>query len=136
MSPDITEALSVLKEFSFLDPNTAINEDAKTKLRSAINTIVPLSSAQNLGICCGNSQEALDTLSQYLNALGYQFDVNSTATNHSDSPSYLKFSTQRMAYNLSSYEGEYRGVLITIFAPGNQDLEGTFGHFPLDLFAS
>ena len=132
MSVDINEALSILKQHSCLTPKTVVHQREKEQLKSAINTIVNLSSAQNFGICAGSSQEALDTLGQYLQALGYQFDMTSTA--NSDDPSYLKFSTERMAYNINSYDGEYRGVLMTIFAPHNQDLEGTYGHFPLDLF--
>jgi len=39
-----------------------------------------------------------------------------------------------MSSIVSSYSGKYRGVLISIFANHNQQIEGAYGHLPLDLF--
>jgi hypothetical protein len=47
---------------------------------------------------------------------------------------YLKFNTQKMTYYLDSYTGSYRGVLVSCKSE-NDTLVGTYGHFPLDLFA-
>ncbi|MDJ0594500.1 MAG: DUF1824 family protein [Pleurocapsa sp. MO_226.B13] len=51
------------------------------------------------------------------------------------SPVYLKFSTQKMSYYSSEYTGEYRGVLVSIQSEDDL-IAGTYGHFPLDLFAN
>lgn len=51
-----------------------------------------------------------------------------------DGAVYLKFNTQKMTYYLDSYTGSYRGVLVSCQSE-NDTLVGTYGHFPLDLFA-
>jgi hypothetical protein len=47
---------------------------------------------------------------------------------------YIKFNTQKKTYYLDSYTGSYRGVLVSCQSE-NDTLVGTYGHFPLDLFA-
>jgi hypothetical protein len=52
-----------------------------------------------------------------------------------DGAIYLKFNTQKKTYYLDSYTGSYRGVLVSCQSE-NDTLVGTYGHFPLDLFAN
>jgi len=47
---------------------------------------------------------------------------------------YIKYNTQRQASYLDSYTGTYRGVLVSCQSENDQ-LVGTYGHFPLDLFS-
>lgn len=134
MSQDLEQAISLLKIYSGIVPKTVESETEKQELRSAIKLIVSVADAQNLGICASNAQEAFDSLDNYLRAFGYNFNYPTNIISENN-PVYLKFSTERMSYSLSSYDGQYRGVLITIFADKQDNIVGTYGYFPINLFA-
>lgn len=133
MNQDTNQALAILKQYSCIELKIVNSEEEKQTLQSALKLIVSLSDDQNFGICASTTTEALETLKNYLQALGYNEDID---TNFSleNKPVYLKFSTERMSYNLSDYQGEYRGVLITIFSDFDDKIIGTYGHLPLNLF--
>lgn len=133
MNLDVNQALTILKQYSGIELKIINSQEEKETLQSALKLIVNLSDYQNLGICASTTQEAFDSLKKYLQALGYSQDItiNSSLENK---PVYLKFSTERMSYNLSDYQGKYRGVLITIFADFDDKIVGTYGHLPIDLF--
>ncbi len=133
MPQDLDQAISLLKEYSGIIPKTVDSEIEKEQLRSAIKLLVSLADAQNFGICATNSQDAFEALNSYLKALGYDLTCP-TNTNGNENSVYLKFSTERMSYKISDYDGEYRGVLITIFAENQENILGTYGHLPMNLF--
>ena len=133
ISHQLTEALFLLKQYSGLTPKIPHSEAEKKDLRAALKLVVNLADAENFGICAVNSQEAFIVLHSYLTALGYDFHLPVDLNCH-DYPVYLKFSTERMSYHISSYDGEYRGVLITIFAQNQDEIVGTYGYLPLQLF--
>ena len=133
MTLDLSEAICLLKQYSSIEPKSVDSETEKQQLCSAVKLLVSLADAQNFGICASNASEALNTLADYLQALGYDFDCSG---NPSDDPNpvYLKFSTERMSYRINGYDGQYRGVLITIFSEHQDEIVGTYGHLPIDLF--
>jgi hypothetical protein len=133
MTQDTTQALAVLKQYSCIELKIINSEEEKQILQSALKLIVSLSDDQNFGICASTTIEALETLKSYLQALGYNkdIDINFPLENK---PVYLKFSKERMSCHLSDYQGDYRGVIITIFADFDEEIIGTYGHLPLDLF--
>ena len=133
MRQDLHQAIYLLKQYSDIVPKTVDSEVEKQRLRSAVKLLVNQADAQNFGICASNAKEALNTLSSYLQALGYEFNDFSNTISNSEAV-YLKFSTERMSYHISSYDGEYRGVLITIFSENQEEILGTYGHLPIDLF--
>ncbi|MGI0480278.1 DUF1824 family protein [Geminocystis sp. CENA526] len=133
MTLEIDQALKLLKEFSCIDVKIIESEEEKLRLQEALKLIVSLSDDQNFGICASSPQEALNSLNSYLLALGHEDDITKDIS-LTHKPVYLKFSTERKAYNISDYSGDYRGVLVTIFADFNDKIVGTYGHFPLDLF--
>lgn len=128
------QAISLLRAYSGIVPKTVDSETEKQQLRSAIKLVVSLADAQNLGICASHPQEAFDALDSYLQALGYNFDYPNNI-GAEKKPVYLKFSTERMSYSISPYDGQYRGVLITIFAHNHDDIVGTYGYLPINLFS-
>ena len=103
------------------------------ELRNSLRLIASLSSSQNLGICANNFQQGFAALTSYLEALGYQSDLEQENVSINSKPVYLKFSTQKMSYYSKKYTGEYRGVLVSIQSEDDL-IAGTYGHFPLDLF--
>jgi hypothetical protein len=133
MVQDLSSAISLLKKYSTITPKIVDSETEKQNLRSAVKLIVSLADAQNFGICASNAQEALDTLDSYLQALGYKLPRTLDTTSDNNSV-YLKFSTERMSYKIEPYDGKYRGVLITIFSTHKEDIVGTYGHLPINLF--
>nr|WP_272943257.1 DUF1824 family protein [Spirulina subsalsa] len=46
----------------------------------------------------------------------------------------MKFNTGKMSHYAESYTGAYRGVLVACQAE-NEQVNGIYGHLPLDLFA-
>jgi Domain of unknown function (DUF1824) len=129
----IIEALKLLRSFSCNDNQSLLTAGEKDELRQALLLIVPLSDWQNLGICADNSQQGLVALAAYLERLGYRVNFALESTEAIDEPVYIKFNSQKMSYYIDTYNGEYRGVLVA--CQGEDDrLNGTYGHFPLDLF--
>jgi len=128
------QALTILKQYSGIKIKNINSDQEKQELITALLSIVNLSDDQNLGICANNEQETLNTLTNYLTALNCQFTIQKSSNINENEPIYLKFSTERKSYTIENYTGEYRGVLITIFADQNQNIEGTYGYFPLNLF--
>ena len=128
------QALKLLKEYSDIEIKNIISDEEKQDLKDALLFIANLSDAQNLGICGSNKTEAFNSLKIYLKALGYDYDIPIESSSYENTGIYIKFSTERMSYTTDQYLGEYRGVLVTIFADHNEKIEGTYGYLPLNLF--
>jgi len=101
----IEEALKLLKEYGCIKLKIAQSSEEEEALRQAILLVNQGSESINLGICADNNEAV-----------------------------YIKYNTQRQASYLDSYTGTYRGVLVSCQSENDQ-LVGTYGHFPLDLFS-
>ncbi len=132
-SATLEESLALLKSFSGVTPKGLTSENEKQRLRQAICQIVTLSEGENLGICADTVEEALDSLTQYLQALAYPPLSPAPDLPHLTEAVYLKYNTQKQRYYLDRYSGEYRGVLLAIQGE-YESITGTYGYFPLDLF--
>jgi hypothetical protein len=130
----IEEALKLLKEYGCIQPKIARLPEEKDALRQAILLVNQGSESINLGICADNAEEGFTSLKSYLQALGYNLPVTLPENNLESGSVYIKYNTQRLASYLDSYTGTYRGVLISCQSENDQ-LVGTYGHFPLDLFS-
>jgi len=134
-SPDLTidKALKIVKSYDGAQlTNTEVLIEPE-QLRNSLLLVTSLSQSQNLGICADNFQQGFAALVSYLEAFGYQINLEQENVSQSFEPVYLKFSTQKMSYYSKEYTGEYRGVLVS--CQSEDDLiAGTYGHFPLDLF--
>jgi Tfp pilus assembly protein PilF len=137
MNPEI--ALKLLKKYSCIENKLVESEADKEQLRQAIQMITSLSEYENLGICADNAKQGFTALSSYLKALGYTSNIDidtlskSNISDISEKSIYIKYNTQKQTHYLDSYNGTYRGVLIS--CQGEDDkIVGTYGHFPLDLF--
>lgn len=130
----LEEALSLLRQYSCIEPKIPESAAAKTELRQAILLVTGLSEAENLGICADNVEQGLTSLTQYGQALGYKVELKENTDFEGNQVVYIKYSSQKQTYFVDSYSGEYRGVLISCQSE-NETIVGTYGHFPLDLFA-
>lgn len=126
-------ALKILKSYDCAQVTNTEPLIELEQLRNSLLLVTSLSSSQNLGICADNFQQGFSALASYLEAFGYQSNLEQENISQSSEPVYLKFSTQKMSYYFDKYTGEYRGVLVS--CQSEDDLiAGTYGHFPLDLF--
>lgn len=131
---DVHQALKILKDYSCIEIKHPNSDQEKEELKQAVLLITSLSEWENLGICASNSQEGFKALKNYLIALGYKENLLPQNITENNDPVYIKFNTEKYSHFISDYSGEYRGVLMTIFAEDNDQIVGTYGHLPLDLF--
>lgn len=130
----IEEALKLLKEYGCISPPLAPSSEQKEALKNAILLVNEGSEYINLGICADRVEEGLKALREYLLALGYAVNIEPVEAPANEGGIYLKYSTKKQSYYVDSYTGTYRGVLISCQSEDDR-LVGTYGHFPLDLFA-
>lgn len=129
----IDQALNLLKQYSCIETKNINSEAEKTELQEALLLVIKESDSYNLGICANNSPEAINTLNSYLKAFGQEFNSDSSSVTDMNETVYLKFKILDKSYYIDSYQGDYRGVLVSCQSENDQ-LIGTYGHFPLDLF--
>ena len=139
----VKESVSLLRKYSCNSVATVNSPTEREQLSQALLLVTSLSEWENIGICAENEAQGLIALESYLQALGYKSKLqsyicqdirNKIAGETANSAVYIKFNTQKLSYYLDSYVGEYRGVLVAIQAEDDQ-IVGTYGYFPLDLFS-
>lgn len=140
----VRAAKKILRDFCFPDGQfvqsqtnlEAKSEAEKEVIRQALLLLVNLSDHQNIGICANSLREGLITLANYLKALSYSVPFNLADGDpvSGDRGVYIKFSTQRMTYYHEPYVGSERGVLVACQSFVDDEVNGTYGHLPLDLF--
>ena len=126
-------ALEVVKSYDCAKLTNTSSSIELEQLRNSLLLVTSLSDSQNLGICASDFQQGFVALTSYLEAFGYQSNLQQEKISQSTEPVYLKFSTQKMSYYSKQYTGEYRGVLVSIQSEDDV-IAGTYGHFPLNLF--
>ena len=130
----LDEALKILNLYSCAQVKNTEVPVEKEQLRQALLLVTSLSESENLGVCADDAQQGLTALKGYLEALGYQSNLEPNPDSDNKEPVYIKFNTQKMSYYLDKYIGKYRGVLVSCQAEDDK-IVGTYGHFPLDLFS-
>lgn len=109
-------------------------EEQKQPVRDALLWLNDMSEYQTLGICADTLTEAETALKGYVTALSQPIQVDLPADQAG--AVFLKFNTLKNAWYLDGYSGESRGVLVTYHTSeaDQEDVNGTYGPFPLDLF--
>ena len=133
MVVDSSSLLSLLKSYSCLTPKLPQSPAEKETLRSALQWLTQQSEYENLGICADSVEQAWLALDHYLAGLGYPINLSQINQPDVSGVVYLKFNTKKMTCYGDRYEGDYRGVLIACQCE-EDELTGTYGYFPLDLF--
>jgi hypothetical protein len=123
-----SEAETILRQFICNDPKAVTTDYAV--LREAVAQVVELSDYQIFGICAGTAKEAIQALSSYVNAIGYDMpEIPEIA-----GEVYIKFNPKLGRSHIEPYTGEHRGVLISCQSAYDDGVNETFGHLPLDLY--
>lgn len=131
MNLPLEATLKRLRSYSCITPKIVTPEE-KIPLQNAIVEVVKRSDGHNFGICADTPEEAIQALCSYLKGIGYTVELTSLPQNAIAGVTYLKYNLQRQAFYLDEYTGTYRGVLIA--CQGDENVSGTYGYFPLDLF--
>ena len=135
---DLAAAVKFLKIFSCTEPTPNLEPSQAQKLRTTLLLVTQEAEWENIGICADNLTQAITALQSYLQALGYKHNLDHQVKEQTEikptEPVYIKFNTQKMSLYADSYTGNSRGVLVATQGAEESAL-GTFGYFPLDLFA-
>jgi len=105
----------------------------KEAVREALLWLNENSEYQTIGICAESLTEAESALKGYVAALSQPIQVDIPAQ---AGAVFLKFNTLKNAWYIDGYSGEARGVLVTYHTsePEEDEVNGTYGPFPLTLF--
>ncbi|NJL82268.1 MAG: DUF1824 family protein [Chloroflexaceae bacterium] len=140
MNPDdstplsLDEAVNILKQYNCIVVKNPSSWEEKKRLQKALLLVSKASNCENLGICADNAAQGYATLAEYLQALGYDIDLENLDISDENSPVYIKFNGKTMSYYLDDYTGSYRGVLV-FYQSDDPKVVGTYGHFPINLFS-
>jgi len=127
-------AHDILEQFTCLEMKCQCPPKDLEQTRQALLLLAHHSEYQMLGICADSLDEALTALADYLTALGYSIEVNPRTIDPIDGAVYLKFNGRNQSYYASAYVEKYRGVLVSFQSSDTEEVNGTYGHFPLNLF--
>ncbi len=105
----------------------------KETVREALLWLNENSEYQTIGICAESLTEAESALKGYVAALSQPIQVDIPAQ---AGAVFLKFNTLKNAWYIDGYSGAARGVLVTYHTsePEEDEVNGTYGPFPLTLF--
>ncbi|KPQ37214.1 MAG: protein of unknown function (DUF1824) [Phormidesmis priestleyi Ana] len=119
---------------SLLHQPAELSDAQKQSIREALLWLNDNSEYQTLGICASDVEAAEAALKGYVAALSQPINVDVPAQ---AGAVFLKFNTLKNVWYLDSYSGDSRGVLVTYHTsePELDDVNGTYGPFPLDLFS-
>ena len=123
----------LLVELSLQTQPADLTEAQQQTVRDALLWLNENSEYQTLGICADSLSQAEAALKSYVAAISQpiQVDIPERA-----GAVFLKFNTLKNAWYIDGYSGESRGVLVTYHTsePEEDDINGTYGPFPFDLF--
>lgn len=110
-----------------------LTETQRQTIREALLWLNENSEYQTLGICADSLTEAEAALKSYVKAMSQPIQVDIPAQ---AGAVFLKFNTLKNAWYVDGYSGDSRGVLLTYHTsePEEDEVNGTYGPFPLDLF--
>lgn len=127
-------AETFLNQFICREDIDGIPEDERAKIREALTLLIPQSDYQTLGVCADDLSQAVTALNHYLKGLGHDLSLEKPEDKIPKGSVFLKYNTRKQGYYLDRYEGPYRGVLVSLQSDYVEGLQGTYGHFPLNLF--
>ncbi|WP_240518948.1 DUF1824 family protein [Leptolyngbya sp. BC1307] len=133
MSAKLKTVRQALIKVSLAETPPTLSAEQRQAICSDLLWLNEISEYQTLGICADTLAAAAAALESYVAALSQpiQLDIPDRA-----GAVYLKFNTLKNAWYLDGYSGKSRGVLMTYHTsePELEQVNGTYGPFPLDLF--
>ena len=142
-TPEVRAAIKLLQQFTVIDTAMGAStlatsvrklpaELSRESIYEALTLVLDGSEYQLIGICAENYAEGTLALQQYLAAFGYETTLTFADP---DQPIYIKYNSKTEACYSKPYDGDHRGVIVSCQSSYDEDVNETFGHLPLDLFA-
>ncbi|MEB3278692.1 MAG: DUF1824 family protein [Lyngbya sp.] len=128
-------AQQILEAFTCADIQSINPIENPDRICSALTLVVENSEYQMLGICADSLDAAWNALEQYLHGLNYNITLDRNAVEAIEGSVFVKFNGRSQSYYASPYTEKYRGVLVSCQSTDDTGINGTYGHFPLDLFS-
>jgi len=132
-APDYKAIRQQLARLSCLETPPAMSAAEAAEMRQALLQFSEAADYETLGVCADTLAAGKAAVEAYVGALSrpIQLDLDDRT-----GPVYIKFNTLKGAWYLDDYPGNSRGVLVSFHAsePEVDDVNGTYGPFPLDLF--
>jgi hypothetical protein len=132
----ITIQLAEQMLWDLKDLDQTATAEQRLQIQAALQTLTTEADYQMLGVCADQQRAGSQALQEYAQHFGYLI----TAVLASELPQltgavYLKFNPRSQRLYVDTYNGTYRGVLVSFQSDMADGYSGTHGHFPLDLFA-
>lgn len=133
LSPTVQQSQTLLEPFAGLESPPLSTADEQAQIKAALLTLAAATDYQMFGILADSCDQAIATLMAYAQAFGYEMP---TTWQPITGPTYLKFNPNLGSCYTDGYVGEHRGVLVSFQSETDEALTQTYGHFPVDLFAT
>ena len=128
---DIRATRKKLARFSCLETAPMLSAEERVDIRQFLLLFNQLSDYQTLGVCAESLTQGKVAMERYIAALGAPISLDLP---DQQGPVYIKFNTLKGAWYLDAYSGASKGVLVSYHASDVEEVNGTYGPFPLDLF--
>jgi hypothetical protein len=116
------------------DLTTATPEQREIIL-AALAVLMAATDYQLIGICADDRSSGLVAVHSYAAHFGYEIEPQLVAAlPEIKGAVYLKFNPRSNRLHLDTYQGDYRGGLVSFQSDLAEGYSGTHGHFPIDLF--
>ncbi|MEA5596920.1 DUF1824 family protein [Rivularia sp. UHCC 0363] len=127
----VEAAKKILSKYDFVDIAAQLKPSEKISVRQALTLLASLCDYQILGICADTTEEGIEAMKSYCQALGYQPPSDLPLI---DGPVYIKLNGKNGLCYIDSYLGHHRGVLVSCQSSSDGGMNHMYGHLPLDLF--
>jgi Domain of unknown function (DUF1824) len=129
----IPEADQALRQLQ--DLGAAASAEQRESIRQCLQILTEAADYHTIGMCADNQTIGLTALQSYAKYFGYDITADLvTALSTVDGSVYLKFNPRSNHLYIDTYQGDYRGGLVSFQSDLADGYSGTHGHFPLDLF--
>jgi hypothetical protein len=117
------------------DLGATATAEQRTQLVAALQALTNTADYQIFGVCAEQQSAGLQALQSYAQHFGYVLtDAVGQGLPQIAGAVYLKFNPRSQRLYVDTYNGTYRGVLVSFQSDLVDGYGGTHGHFPLDLF--
>lgn len=130
----IQEADQALRKLQ--DLGAEASSENRAAIRQGLQILAEAADYHLIGMCADNQATGLVALHSYVKQFGYEIGADLvTALPVIAGAVYLKFNPRSNHLYIDTYQGEYRGGLVSFQSDLADGYNGTHGHFPLDLFS-
>ena len=130
----ILEADQALRKLQ--DLGAAASVEQRSRIRESLQILTKAADYHTIGMCADDRTIGLTALHSYAKYFGYDITADLvTALPTISGAVYLKFNPRSNRLYIDTYQGDYRGGLVSFQSDLADGYNGTHGHFPLDIFS-